>query len=223
MRRSRMICLIIRALGNGRIDGVARELGREAESQMHPPLDRSARRTTVASDAGSRISVMTTREKVHKLVDALPESELEPVAEILASRGPNGTAEETSTLIPHEGAQEGTLPAGGPSLRKDRQAGKPGDIIDEWGNLSAMTRASAGGMLQRMDEEELAEFGETIADAWGKREPEVKRGQSGDDRRGSASLPRSGHFAVACVPNPGDTRLSARIPVSASTPLSLRP
>jgi hypothetical protein len=35
---------------------------------------------------------MTTREQVHKLVDALPESELEPVAEILASRGANGTA-----------------------------------------------------------------------------------------------------------------------------------
>ncbi len=87
---------------------------------------------------------MTTREQIHELVDELPESELEPVAEILASHGPNGTAQET---------------------------GKPGDIIDEWGNLSATTRASAGSMLQRMDEEELAEFGETIADAWGYKSP----------------------------------------------------
>jgi hypothetical protein len=29
---------------------------------------------------------MTTREKVHKLVDELPETELDPVAEILISR-----------------------------------------------------------------------------------------------------------------------------------------
>jgi hypothetical protein len=72
---------------------------------------------------------MTTREHIHKLVDDLPESELEPVAEILASRGPNGTSDET---------------------------GKPGDIIDDWGNLSAMTRAAAGGMLRRLDEQEAA-------------------------------------------------------------------
>jgi hypothetical protein len=30
---------------------------------------------------------MTTREKAHKLLDELPESELEPIVEILASRG----------------------------------------------------------------------------------------------------------------------------------------
>lgn len=87
---------------------------------------------------------MTTREQVHKLVDSLPDSELEPVAEILGSHGANGTDAETE---------------------------KPGDIIDDWGNLSAMTRASAGSMLQRMDEEEMAEFGETIADAWGYESP----------------------------------------------------
>ena len=34
-----------------------------------------------------------------------------------------------------------------------------------------MTRASAGSMLQRMDEEEVAEFGEMIADAWGYETP----------------------------------------------------
>ncbi len=30
---------------------------------------------------------MTTREKAHKLLDELPESEIEPIVEILASRG----------------------------------------------------------------------------------------------------------------------------------------
>ncbi len=48
---------------------------------------------------------------------------------------------------------------------------KPGDVVDEWGNLSAMTRAAAGAMLQRLDEAERAEFGETIAEAWGYESP----------------------------------------------------
>jgi hypothetical protein len=131
---------------------------------------------------------MTTREQIHKMVDALPESELEPVAEILGShtliphkhpiRGTShpikghtpfgalrrGAHPIRGTSHPEGHRQEGTPPAGA-------QAGKPGDIIDEWGNLSAMTRASAGSMLQRMDEEEVAEFGEMIADAWGYETP----------------------------------------------------
>jgi hypothetical protein len=35
---------------------------------------------------------MTTREKAQKLLDELPEDELEPIVEILASRSENGTA-----------------------------------------------------------------------------------------------------------------------------------
>jgi hypothetical protein len=35
---------------------------------------------------------MTTREKAQKLLDELPEDELEPIVEILASRGENGSA-----------------------------------------------------------------------------------------------------------------------------------
>ena len=76
-------------------------------------------------------------------VDALlgfAESQLEPIAEILISRRENGTGAE---------------------------AAQPGDIVDEWGNLSAMKRASTSRVMRRMDEEEIAEFGETIADAWG--------------------------------------------------------
>lgn len=37
--------------------------------------------------------VMTTREKAQKLLDALPDSDLEPIVEILAARGENGLAE----------------------------------------------------------------------------------------------------------------------------------
>ena len=40
---------------------------------------------------------MTTREKAQKLLDELPEDELEPVVEILASRGDNGTGAEVSS------------------------------------------------------------------------------------------------------------------------------
>ncbi len=35
---------------------------------------------------------MTTREKAQKLLDELPEDELEPIVEIMASRSENGTA-----------------------------------------------------------------------------------------------------------------------------------
>lgn len=82
---------------------------------------------------------MTTKERLHKLVDELTEAEADDALRYVASR--------------HE--------------RKDR----PGDIIDEWGNLSAMTRASSRSMLKRLDEEEIAEHGETIADAWGYESP----------------------------------------------------
>lgn len=43
---------------------------------------------------------------------------------------------------------------------------KPGDTVDEWGNLSAMTRSSAARTMRRLDEEERAEHGKTIGEAW---------------------------------------------------------
>jgi hypothetical protein len=52
---------------------------------------------------------------------------------------------------------------------------KPGDVIDEWGNLSAMTRASSRRMLKRLDEEEIAEHGETIAETFARAERENPR------------------------------------------------
>lgn len=33
---------------------------------------------------------------------------------------------------------------------------KPGDIVDDWGNLSAMKRASTSRLMRRMAEEEAA-------------------------------------------------------------------
>ena len=40
---------------------------------------------------GAKLGHMTTREKAHKLLDELPEDELGPVVEILASRGTSAT------------------------------------------------------------------------------------------------------------------------------------
>jgi hypothetical protein len=91
---------------------------------------------------------VTTKERLHKLIDELPESEIEPVAEILISRRENGT---------------------------DAQDARPGDIIDEWGNLSALRRASSAGKLGRLDREEIAEHGETIGDAFARAEREKQQ------------------------------------------------
>ncbi len=54
---------------------------------------------------------MTTREKAHKLLDELPESEIEPVVEFIASRGGDpvlrlldNTPEEDEEITPEEEA-----------------------------------------------------------------------------------------------------------------------
>jgi hypothetical protein len=78
---------------------------------------------------GAKIRDMATREQVIRAVRELPESEVDPVMEFVASRLERGAGEEPA---------------------------KPGDIVDEWGNLSAMARASSGSMLKRMDEAEAA-------------------------------------------------------------------
>lgn len=58
-----------------------------------------------------RIVVMTTREKAHKLIDELPESEIEPVVEFIASRGVDPVVRmlddapcEDEEITPEEGA-----------------------------------------------------------------------------------------------------------------------
>ncbi len=45
---------------------------------------------------------MTTREKAQKLLDELPEDELEPVVEILASRGEDNTADTRGGVASEE-------------------------------------------------------------------------------------------------------------------------
>lgn len=78
----------------------------------------------------------------------LPESEIERVAEFIASRGTSSTVSETT---------------------------QPDDIVDDWGNLDAQTDAAAGDLMARLDEEEIAEFGETISQAWGYEAPSEAR------------------------------------------------
>jgi hypothetical protein len=51
-------------------------------------------------------------------------------------------------------------------LMAELEGAAPGDIVDEWGNLSVMTRASSTRAMRRLDEEERAERGETIGEAW---------------------------------------------------------
>jgi hypothetical protein len=77
----------------------------------------------------AKLGGMTTREKAHKLLDELPESEIEPVVEFIVLRGGSGP---------------------------NPKATGPEDIIDAWGNLSAMKRASTSGLMRRLAEEEAA-------------------------------------------------------------------
>jgi hypothetical protein len=53
----------------------------------------------------ARLGGMTTREKAHKLLDELPESEVEPIVEIMASRG-KGKRSKTA----RRGAGENRIP-----------------------------------------------------------------------------------------------------------------
>ncbi len=92
---------------------------------------------------------MTVKERLHLLVDELSEAEADDALRYVASRREGG---------------EG-----------DPEAVRPGDIVDEWGNLSALRRASSARKLARLDEQEIAEFGETIGDAFTRAEHEAGR------------------------------------------------
>jgi hypothetical protein len=69
------------------------------------------------------MNLMTTREQLHKQVDAVPDEALERAHVVIDP------------------------------IDDDL---KPSDVTDEWGNLSAMTRASGHRALKRMTEEEQA-------------------------------------------------------------------
>lgn len=57
------------------------------------------------------------------------------------------------------------------SALRDPEAARPADVVDEWGNLSALRRSSAGtkgrfsGMLGRLSQAEIAEHGETLGES----------------------------------------------------------
>jgi hypothetical protein len=82
---------------------------------------------------------MTTKERLHKLVNELSEVEADATLDFIASRR--------------------------------EEENKPDDIIDEWGNLSATTRMAAARVMRDLAEDERAEFGNTIAEAWGYESP----------------------------------------------------
>jgi hypothetical protein len=77
-------------------------------------------------DAGAKIGGMTAKE-------------------LLLQEAPKWTEHDAKVAlraVEHEHEQEGEHEAG--------------DIVDEWGNLSAMTRASTARAMRRLDEEEAA-------------------------------------------------------------------
>jgi hypothetical protein len=63
------------------------------------------------------------------------------------------------------------------AVHPEPEAARPGDIIDDWGNLSALRRASSPRKLSRLDEEEIAEHGETIGDSFARAEAERQNRQ----------------------------------------------
>jgi hypothetical protein len=64
---------------------------------------------------------------------------------------------------------------------RDPETMRPGDIVDEWGNLSALRRATAGkggrfsGMLGRLSQAEVANSGETLGESMMRTEREQKQ------------------------------------------------
>jgi hypothetical protein len=62
------------------------------------------------SESGARLLSVTTREKAHRLLDELPESEVEPVVEFIVSRQEGGDADkwgDMSTL--HDSTTASTM------------------------------------------------------------------------------------------------------------------
>jgi hypothetical protein len=113
-------------------------LGKALPADLHA-LPLAARLgVVVAGVAGATLFEVTTREKIDAVLNNMPESELEPVLEILISRV---------------------------GKEHDPEAPQPDDIVDEWGNLSALRRASSARKLGRLDEAEIAEFGETLGES----------------------------------------------------------
>ena|ERR1700677_2375005 len=97
---------------------------------------------------------MTTKERLHALVEE--QERMHRLVEELSE------LEAASALSLLEKEHEDPEPAD-----NEDAAAQSGDIIDDWGDLDAQTDAAAGDLMARLDEEEIAEFGETISQAWG--------------------------------------------------------
>lgn len=72
---------------------------------------------------------MTTKERLHELVDELSDEEADATLLLVVAR-------------------------------------RRGANVDEWGNLDAFGEALTADALNRLDDEERAELGCTIAEAW---------------------------------------------------------
>jgi len=57
----------------------------------------------------------------------------------------------------------------------DPEAIRTGDIIDDWGNLSALRRASSVGKLGSLSRAEVIDIGETLSDTWTRDEREKQQ------------------------------------------------
>jgi mRNA-degrading endonuclease toxin of MazEF toxin-antitoxin module len=75
---------------------------------------------------------------------------------------------------------------------RDPETERPDDVVDEWGNLSALRRATAGtggrfsGMLGRLSQAEIAQSGETLGESMMR----TKRETSGE------AITRTGHETI---------------------------
>ncbi len=104
----------------------------------------------VVREVSARLCGVTTREQIDAVLNNMPETELEPVLEILISRVGKGY---------------------------DPEDARPDDIVDDWGNLSALRRASSARKLNQLDEAEIAEFGETLGESIKRSEDEREQQQ----------------------------------------------
>jgi mRNA-degrading endonuclease toxin of MazEF toxin-antitoxin module len=94
-------------------------------------------------------STIASRNDLHQLIEELPEAHFDSVAARLTAL-------------------------------RDPETARPGDLVDEWGNLSALRRCPAGsggrfsGMLGRLSQAEIAEFGETLGESMTRTERETR-------------------------------------------------
>jgi mRNA-degrading endonuclease toxin of MazEF toxin-antitoxin module len=91
---------------------------------------------------------MATREQLRSMVEDLPAGLVNTAAEMMISLGNDPV---------------------------DPEAIRTGDIIDDWGNLSAMRRASSAGKLDSLSRAEIIGQGETLSDEWTRIEREKQQ------------------------------------------------